>query len=77
MGFHLSSLYSVFCTRLRQWAKPKDEEDVRGYAVTHNRCGMVESSLGLAEPLTEVVYGVKGLLALGWRGWGRSQLLGI
>lgn len=45
---------------------------------------MVESFMGLVEPLLEVGYGVKGSQdgtwgwwASAWKAWGRSQLLGI
>ena len=61
LGFYLSSLDSFFCTDLRQWGKPKDQEDIRGYIATHSRWRTVESFMGLAEPLLEVGSGAKGL----------------
>lgn len=75
-GFYLSSLDSFFSARLRQWGKPKGYKDVRGYAVTCN-CWMVETFMGFAEPLPDMGCGAKGLPVSGWKGWGRSQLLGI
>lgn len=65
----------LFLYLLRQWDKPKDQEYVRGYTVTHSSWWVVESFVGFAGG--GLWYKRWDCLASGQRGWGRSQLLRI